>query len=113
MAAPRRKKAEAEASAAKADNVPVTVTLPVKVGFVEARMLHEELAPLCDTPEVVFDAGSVEWLSTAGALVLTSFLNARADMTPPAAVLNPPGAFVDAFSELGLFDKLMRMEFRS
>jgi anti-anti-sigma regulatory factor len=97
---------ETEASAAKVD-------LPVDLGFVAARELHGQLLGLRERSEVVLDASRVERLSTAGMLVLISFLNARQDRTPPAAVVNPTGAFVDTFSELGLFAALMRMEFRT
>lgn len=111
MAAARRKRVEAPAAAAEPQAV--TIALPPKVDFIEARRLHEALSGACEAPELVLDAGAVEQLSTAAVLVLVSYLNAREAITPPAAVLNPSGAFVDAFSELGLFDKLMRMEFRS
>ena len=90
-----------------------TVVLPAELGFAAARALHAELLAVRDLPLVVLDAAAVERLSTAGVLVLVSFLNARAALTPPAAVVNPSGAFVDAFSELGLFATLMRMEFRA
>lgn len=108
MAATRLGKAEA-----LAQPEPALVALPPTIGFVEARQLHQTLLAVRDAPEVILDAGAVETLSTAGVLVLVSFLNARDDLTPPAAVLNPAGGFVDAFSEIGLFDRLMRMEFRT
>jgi anti-anti-sigma regulatory factor len=100
-------------SADLAPAAPETVVLEADLGFAAARALHATLLPLRDQSAVVFDASRVERLSTAGVLVIVSFLNARADRTPPAAVLNPSGAFVDAFSDLGLFSSLMRMEFRT
>lgn len=89
------------------------VMLDDDISFVAAKALHATLLPLRDKPGVVFDASGVEKISTAAVLVLISFLTARADMTPPAAVQSPSGPFVDAFSELGLFGSLMRMEFRT
>lgn len=112
MAATRRKKAETQAAPPPCP-APVTLSLPADINFAAAATLHGELLAARETPEVVLDAGGIERLSTAGVLVLLSFLAARSEMKPPAAVLNPSGAFVDAFSELGLFDKLMRMEFRT
>lgn len=106
--------AGAEATAEAAAEAPAaTVDLTSDLDFAAARDLHGRLLALRDRPEVVIDASRVERLSTAAVLVLISFLNARADRTPPAAVVNPTGAFVDAFSELGLFATLMRMEFRT
>lgn len=91
----------------------VTIELAPEIGFVTARELHAELLAVRERAEVVFDASKVQTLSTAALLVLISFLNARSERTPPAAVLSPSGPFVDAFSELGLFGSLMRMEFRT
>ena len=118
MATSRRKKPaepvpepdEPEVAAAPA---PVVVALPEQLGYAAAGTLHANLLAVKDNPDVVLDASAVARLSTAGVLVLVSFLNAREAMTPPAAVINPPGPFVDAFSNLGLFSKLMRMEFRT
>lgn len=89
------------------------VLLAPEIDFVGARGLHAELSRLRDAADVVFEAADVKSLSTAAVLVIVSFLNARAGRTPPAAVVNPSGPFVDAFSELGLFGSLMRMEFRT
>jgi anti-anti-sigma regulatory factor len=87
------------------------VDLPADLGFAAARELHATLLPLRSAGRVVLDASRVERMSTAGVLVIVSFLNARPDFTPPAAVTGASGAFVDTFSELGLFASLMRMEF--
>lgn len=91
----------------------VKLILPPDLGFVAARTLKDELLAVREAPCVIFDASGVTRMTTAAVLVLASFLNARAALTPPAVALNPSGAFVDAFSELGLFGMLMRMEFRS
>lgn len=102
--------AQENASEAEA---PARVVLPQDVGYVAAKALHAELLALRGRAQVTFDAAAVQRLSTAAVLVVISFLNARADMSPPAEVVNPSGPFVDAFSELGLFRSLMRMEFRT
>jgi anti-anti-sigma regulatory factor len=109
----------ARANAAKADRraaapqEAATVKLPADLGFAAVERLREELLSVVGRPEVVLDATAVERISTAAVLVLVSFLNARSEFDPPAAVVGPPGEFVDAFSELGLFGSLMRMEFRT
>lgn len=87
------------------------LNLPADLGFAAARELHSALLPLRTRQQVVFGASEVERMSTAAVLVIVSFLNARAEMNPPATVTGASGAFVDAFSELGLFASLMRMEF--
>jgi anti-anti-sigma regulatory factor len=108
--APRaRKTVEAASPPPEAEPIP----LPAELNFAAARALHETLLAERNATVVVLDAAQVERMSTAAVLVLASFLNARSDRVPPAAVLSPSGAFVDAFSELGLFAMLMRMEFRT
>jgi hypothetical protein len=89
------------------------IVLASDLGFAAARDLHRELSAVATRPKVVFEAGGVERMSTAAVLVIVSFLNAREAFSPPAAVERAPGPLVDAFSELGLFGSLMRMEFRT
>jgi hypothetical protein len=91
----------------------LVVELSPDMGYVAAKDLHARLMGVTHAPDVTLDASNVEKLSTAAVLVITSFLNAREAFTPPAAVKSPSGPFVDAFSELGLFGSLMRMEFRT
>lgn len=91
----------------------LVVELDPDMSYVAAKELHARLLGAASAPDVVFDASAVQRLSTAAVLVIASFLNAREAFTPPAAVKSPSGPFVDAFSELGLFGSLMRMEFRS
>jgi hypothetical protein len=101
--------------AGRAAAAPGSVTIPLapRTGYAEAGALLDGLKAHRDTPEVVLDARAVEGFSTAAVLAVVSFLNARPDRTPPAAVLGATGAFVDAFSDLGLFADMMRMEFRT
>jgi hypothetical protein len=89
------------------------IILPPELGFDAATALHAVLLPLRDRSEAILAAGAVERISTAAVLVILSFINAREDRSPPAIVEHASGAFIDAFSELGLFPGLMRMEFRS
>ena len=65
-------------------------------------------------PEVplVLDAGEVETPGTPYVLALAAAARARSADGRPVAVINPSPAFVDAFSDLGLFEDLMSMEFR-
>lgn len=89
------------------------IPLPAVLDYAAAEDLRETLLAVRDVPVVVLEAAAVTRMSTAAVLVILSFLTARVDLAPPAVVLNPAGPFVDAFSELGLFAKLMQMEFRT
>lgn len=91
----------------------VTLTLGPRMTYAETGAFLDALRAARDTTDVVIDATEVEQMSAATVLSLVSFLNARANVTPPAAVKGASGAFVDAFSDLGLFPQLMRMEFRT
>ncbi len=104
---------EADPPEGGGDTGPAPIRLPSKLDFRAARKMYEELLAAREQPHVVLDASGVEYTSSAAVLVVVSFLNARTTMTPPAAVISPTGGFIDAFSELGFFGTLMRMEFRT
>lgn len=61
---------------------------------------------------VVFDCDGVEATCTPYVLALAAASRARAAAGVQAAIANPAPAIVDAFSDLGLFQDLMKMEFR-
>ncbi|MEL6126884.1 MAG: hypothetical protein AAFR57_10920 [Pseudomonadota bacterium] len=89
-----------------------TLVVPTKARLAAAeaaldilRALPAEVAPL-------IDASGVEDISTQYVGVLHSALAAREGLSPPMIVQAPTPAFVDAFSDLGLFADLMKMEFR-
>ena len=93
-----------------------SLTVDVQHGaldYAAAEDLHAELLAARTAPVVVLDAAGVTTMSTTAVLVTLSFLKGRADLSPPAVVRDPAGPFVDAFSQLGLFSSLMRMEFRT
>ena len=91
----------------------VCISLAPQMTYAEAGLLLDRLRAAKEASEVILEAGAVERMSTSAVLVIVSFLNARSGPAPPAAVLGASGAFVDAFSDLGLFSVLMRMEFRT
>jgi hypothetical protein len=88
------------------------VVLPPKARLPQIEDIVERLTAAIDADELVIDAREVEDITTPVVTAIISALNSRADKTPPAAVLAPTPAFVDAFSDLGLFQDLMKMEFR-
>lgn len=89
------------------------IVIPVKAGMEEAEALHKHLLELSHDAPLRFDASGAESLSTAFVLTIVSAIATRSDITPPATVINPSTAFVDAFTDLGLFQDLMKMEFAS
>jgi anti-anti-sigma regulatory factor len=109
----RRGKRTRPPTAAEPTVGPTCIALAPRMTYAEAGLLLDRLRAAKDAPEVILEAGAVERMSTSAVLVIVSFLNARADRVPPAAVLGASGAFVDAFSDLGLFSDLMKMEFRA
>lgn len=98
--------------AAAADGGPMTVALPSRLRTPEAEELAETLREAASASELVFDAREVDDIGAAAVACIVSTLRAREDFSPPAAILSPSPAFVDAFSDLGLFQDLMKMEFR-
>jgi len=84
------------------------------------RARHEEteelLAWLLAAPAgapMTLDASEVDNVSTPYILAIVAAARARAEAGSPAVVTSPSPAFVDAFSDLGLFGDLMKMEIRA
>lgn len=110
---------EAMAAPAEAPDAPAAGTadtvidVPEKATLDESVTLRDRLKPLLGAEEVVFDASKAETVSTPYILTMVSFLTSRDESLPKVAVQNAPPAFVDAFTDLGLFQDLMKMEFRT
>lgn len=78
----------------------------------ETQALIEHLRDAPSDAPLVLDAAAVEATGTPYILALAAAARARADAGAPAVLANPSSAVVDAFSDLGLFQDLMKMEFR-
>lgn len=78
-------------------------SLPAAEAFLE-EMRRGDAVP-------VIDASGVEDLPTAFVLALTAVARDRALHGQKISVIRPSAGFVDAFSDLGLFQDLMKMEF--
>lgn len=59
-----------------------------------------------------FDASEVSYIDGAAVMALANIAKTAAAAGAPVAVKNPTSEFIDAFTDLGLFEDLMRMEFR-
>lgn len=85
------------------------LVLPARAGLAEAEAC---LARLREAGAPVLDARGVEEISAALVLVLAAHAR-HAPEGGRLAVIAPSPGFVDAFADLGLFQDLMRMEFRT
>jgi len=86
------------------------IDLPETAGMDAAISLADQLKTLGAQP-VVLDAAAVEGMSTPFVLTLVSAIRSRGDDDARIQVENPSPPFLDAFSDLGLFGDLMKMEF--
>ncbi len=89
------------------------VVVPNKARLSDATELANRLRDLPIDSELSIDATAAEDVSTPYLLTLVAAVRSREAATPPAIVVSPTDAFVDAFSDLGLFQDLMKMEFRA
>ena len=85
---------------------------PIEIGVVAdlaaaAPLRAALLAAIERRLPVVIDASAVTSLSAACVQVLVSGARALADAAVPFTLRQPSDAFVDAFSDLGLFAQLM------
>ncbi|QHQ36882.1 STAS domain-containing protein [Algicella marina] len=94
---------------AASDSAPIAI--PAAADMDAAEDLLARLREIGSEGPLTIDASAVESMSTPVVLTIVSALNTRAELKPPATVLNPSTAFVDAFTDLGLFQDLMKMEF--
>ena len=91
-----------------------TIQLAPEPQLQDAEELMDRLNDLEEEGAIVIDATEVETMTTPIVLTLVSAIRSRAEAeAKPLAVLSPPSTFVDAFTELGLFQDLMKMEFRT
>jgi hypothetical protein len=86
------------------------IDLPGTAGMDAAIRLADQLKALGAQP-VVLGASAVESMSTPFVLTLVSAIRSRGDDADRIQVENPSPPFLDAFSDLGLFGDLMKMEF--
>ena len=101
--------AEAPAEAAE-----VTIQLAPVPQLREAEELMDQINDIDEEAPILIDASEIEAMITPVVLTLVSAVRTRAASEGgKIAVQSPPAAFVDAFTDLGLFQDLMKMEFRT
>lgn len=90
----------------------VLITLHSEAGLSEAEEFLQTCLDLPIDKQIIFDASDVEAISTPYILTLTSALNARAESSPKVVLKGAPQIVIDGFTDLGLFQSMMKMEFQ-
>lgn len=84
--------------------------LPEKSG-VDAAQAVLNAARAAGDEKFTIDASGVDQIDGAVALTIAAIAAAAVDAERAVALKEPTPAFVDAFSDLGMFQDLMKMEF--
>lgn len=101
------------AADAPADGPPSPYRLHRRARHDETEELLAFLRAVPVDAPLTLDASEVDNVSTPYILAIVAAARARAAAGEPAVVASPSPAFVDAFSDLGLFGDLMKMEIRA
>ncbi|MEM9229127.1 MAG: hypothetical protein AAGB10_05905 [Pseudomonadota bacterium] len=89
----------------------VTLELPENASLEAARTVLDKLRATSDADLITLDAAAVSAMSTPFVITLVSATRSRGEDAQPIRVVNAPAAFLDSFSDLGMFSELMKMEF--
>ncbi|MEM7508938.1 MAG: hypothetical protein AAF415_19590 [Pseudomonadota bacterium] len=87
-------------------------TAPETPGLAEAETLLASFRDANAPGQFLLDAEAISEMSTVFLLAVISATRQLAEVGGTLAVSRPSPVFVDAFSDLGLFQDLMKMEFR-
>lgn len=88
------------------------IALPQTLCLKSTQGLIDALAAAPRDGVIEIESGEVGQMNTPAALAILSAVSSRADDAPKIVIKNAPTAFVDAFSDLGFFQDIMKMEFR-
>ncbi len=91
--------------------------LPIRATVDTAHEIHtlamNALAQEGETGRLALDASEVETVDGPTVLILANMAKTFAARDAKISVKSPTSAFVDSFSDLGVFEDLMKMEFVS
>ena len=87
------------------------ITLPERCSVTTAQELFTAGTALPAGGRLLVDAATVTRMSCATIVALISVTQAIAPTDGKVVIQSPSGAFTDAFSDLGVFESLMKMEF--
>ena len=89
-----------------------TLTLPKRTLIETAQKAHELATSIGEEDRILIEAADVEAMDGPTTMMLANIARTFASRGAPVAVDKPTSAFIDAFADLGLFEDLMKMEFR-
>lgn len=99
------------------DNAPAepetVVELPPQCDLKETETVVDKFVEAAESSQIVIDASGVEEMSAPCVLAVVSLARFRTEKELGAVIQKPSPQFIDAFTELGLFEDLMKMEFRT
>lgn len=78
----------------------------------EAEAFITAVSALPEKSEIVVDAEKISEMTTPFLIAVISATKTMAELGGKVAIQRPSPAFLDAFSDLGLFQEMMKMEFR-
>ncbi|MCI4663441.1 MAG: STAS domain-containing protein [Neomegalonema sp.] len=90
----------------------ISFALPPKTTVDTAGELLAAVVAPEEGARLELDASEVQSIDGAAVLAIANIAKSAATAGAPVSVQSPTSEFVDAFSDLGLFEDLMRMEFR-
>ena len=90
---------------------PTEIVLPPDCGLKEVEAVLDSFGDQ-DNATVEIDASGVERMSAPCAMAVVSMVRHAAENSGKVTVVKPAPPFMDAFTELGLFQEVMKMEFR-
>ncbi len=103
---------QAEPAPEKDDADEIVIELHEQAGLPEAEEFLHTCLDLPDEKKIVFDASQVSSVSTPYILTLASAVKSRSESSPKIALKSAPQSLIDGFTDLGLFESMMKMEFR-
>jgi len=89
----------------------VLIELHAEAGLSEAEEFLQTCIDLPIDKKIIFDASDVETISTPYLLTIASALNSRAESSPKIGLKGAPQIMIDGFTDLGMFESMMKMEF--
>ena len=98
-------------TAAARGDAATEIALPEVVGLDATVDIVDRLRAAAPGAAVCLDAAAVEQMSTPFVLTLAAAVAEQGDGGPKLTIRNPTAAFTDAFTDLGLFSELMKLEF--
>lgn len=90
----------------------VVIKLHEEAGLTEAEEFLQTCMDMPGDKQIVFDASDVAVISTPYILTMCSALISRAESAPKIVLKSPPQTLIDGFTDLGLFESMMKMEFQ-